>query len=213
MFSITEKKLVRYIREKDKGNTGVIIPADINELMGIAFRNKDAKGVKFVWIPDHITEIPDHCFEGSDVEFVRISPQTKRIGDCAFKDCKNLVSVKVPEGCGLGTKRSAGGWANSETVFENCPKLRAKFQPYIYTAPTEYSLNRDLPIATAIFFEGGFLTYSQDKWKWNNEFISDKGYFLPSKAGFYKVIDFNEKPTPRNPGQYKAVTRIVEVKI
>jgi hypothetical protein len=208
MFSIANDKLMRYLNTANV--KGVIIPDTIKELTGYSFHNKDSKGVRFVWIPDHITEIPDHCFEGSDVEFVRISPQTKRIGDCAFRNCKNLVSVKVPKDCGLGTKRSTGGWANSETVFENCPKLRKTFVPWVDSMTAEYA---DKRYATAIIFEGGFLVKSADKWKWSDDFVSDKGWHLPEpdKHFYYRVMDLNPKPSARFPGKYVVRSRIIYV--
>ena len=210
MFSIiNNNQLYRYLNVAKV--QGVIIPDSVKSLSPYSFRNKDARGVRFVWIPDHITEIPDHCFEGSDVEFVRISPQTKRIGDCAFRNCKNLVSVKVPKDCGLGTKRSGGGWANSETVFEGCPKIRTGFQPWIDTMLCEYVEKR---YCTAIMFEGGFLAKSANRTNFSDDFVSDKGFYLVQDTAthfYYRVMDLNPKPTPRAPGKYIVRSRMIYV--
>ena len=210
MFTILEStKLYRFLN--DHKVAGCVVAKPITSLMPLAFSRDRAKGLKFVWLNDAITEIPDHCFENSDVEFVRISPATKRIGDCAFKNCKNLVSVKVPEGCNLGTKKSAGGWANSETVFEGCPKLRKKFQPWIDIAEAEYHSN--IPAQPTIFFEGGFLTSTTDKKSWPNNYITDTGLLIsPMSGAYYRVMDINTTPTPRFPDKYKVVTKIIQVK-
>ena len=209
MFSITnDNKLMRYLNTANV--QGVIIPDSIKELTGYSFHNKDVKGVRFVWIPDHITEIPDHSFEGSDVEYVRISPNTKRIGDAAFKNCRNLQSIKIPKDCNLGTKRWDGTWANSETVFENCPKLRKTFVPWVDSMTAEYA---DKRYSTAILFEGGFLVKSADKVKWSDDFVTDKGWHLPEpdKHYYYRVMDINPKPSARFPGKYIVKSRMIFV--
>lgn len=209
MFSIINKnKLYRYMRPT--GIDGVVVMKPINELIPRAFSDSNAKGVRFVWLNDDILEIPDYCFYNADVEYVRISPKTKRIGDCAFKNCKNLVSVKVPEGCLVGTKRWDGTVANTETVFDGCPKLRTKWAPWIDCVKSEWS--NDVPAGMAIFFEGGFLTSTTDKNKWANQFICDTGFLISPEKGFYRVIDINPLITKRNPSGYIAKTRIIEVK-
>lgn len=208
MFSIINNQLFRYLNVAKV--QGVIIPDSIKTLSSYSFRNKDAKGVRFVYIPDNITEIPDHSFEGSDVEFVRISPQTIRIGDAAFKNCRNLQSIKIPKDCNLGTKRWDGTWANSDSVFENCPKLRKTFVPWVDSMTAEYA---DKRYATAIMFEGGFLVKSADKVKWSDDFVSDKGWYLPDPEShfYYRVMDINPKPSPRSPGKYIVRSRVIYV--
>lgn len=213
MFTILNKnKLYRYLNI-NKDVKGVVVGKPVTEIMPNAFSHERAEGIRYVWLNDEIREIPDHCFEGcSTLEFVRISPATKRIGDAAFKNCTNLVSVKVPDGCGLGTKRSGGGWANSETVFENCPKLRKKFQPWIDCVEAEW--HKDIPSGLAIFYEGGFLTGTADKRSWSNNYLGDTGLLLsPAIGNYYRVMDINTMPTKRFPDKYVAKTRIIQVKL
>lgn len=208
MFSTINTQLYRYLNVAKV--QGVIIPDSIKSLSPYSFSNKDAKGVRFVWIPDHITEIPDHSFEGSDVEYVRISPNTKRIGDAAFKNCRNLQSIKIPKDCNLGTKTYNGNWCGGATVFENCPKLRKTFVPWVDSMTCEYA---DKRYSTAIMFEGGFLVKSADKVKWSDDFVSDKGWHLPEADShfYYRVMDINPKPCPRSPGKYIVRSRMIYV--
>lgn len=208
MFSIINTQLYRYLNVVKV--QGVIIPDSVKSLSPYSFSNKDAKGARFVWIPDHITEIPDHSFEGSDVEYVRISPNTKRIGDAAFKNCRNLQSIKIPDGCGLGTKTYNGNWCGGATVFENCPKLRKTFVPWVDLMVAEYANKR---YSTVIMFEGGFLVKSADKVKWSDDFVTDKGWHLPEpdKHYYYRVMDINPKPSARFPGKYIVKSRVIYV--
>jgi len=191
---------------------GVVVAKPITALYPHAFSRERAEGIRVVWLNDSITEIPEYCFAGLDsLEFVRISPATKRIGDCAFKNCKNLLSVKVPDGCLLGTKKSDGGVANSETVFEGCTKLRKKFAPWIECVRSEW--HKDIPAGLAIYYEGGFLTSTADKNSWPNNYLGDTGLLIsPLIGSYYRVMDINTMPTPRFPDKYIAKTRIIQVK-
>ena len=194
----------------------VIVHDDIYELSEFAFSNKDAKegGLRIVYLPYTITEIPAHCFEGSPVEYVIAPPTIKHVGEAAFKNCKNLISCKLPEGCTFGSKKAGGGYVNGDTVFEGCPKLRKKFQPWIETAKTEFMGKVD----QAVLWQGGeYLQYSEklqalDKYTNIQEDLEDKQGFLLGcdGKGYYRVASRNLKPTARNNGPYVVDTRIIK---
>lgn len=198
-------ELFRFLNTKNE--KAVIVPPEIEQLSGYTFSNKDAKGVELVYLHDGITEIPDHCFQGSTVKAVRISPKTTRIGDAAFKNCQSLVRIHVPDGCGLGTRTWNGSWAGSASVFENCPKLPSKWAPWIefVNDGKQYT----------ILWDGGFLQRSTDRQNWTNVIEDESGYCVaPVKktSVYYRVAGKNTMPTPRFPGEWTAKTRIIEVK-
>ena len=199
-------ELFRFLNTKNEKS--VIVPPEIEQLSNMTFSNKDAKGVELVYLHDGITEIPDHCFEGSTVRAVRLSPKTTRIGDAAFKNCANLSYIRVPEGCGLGTKTWNGSWAGSATVFENCPKMRQKWTPWI-----QYVKEADGRFV--ILWEGGFLQRSTDRQNCTNVTEDESGYCvaIPKKDPvYYRVAIKNETPTYRLPGEWRPVTGMIQVK-
>lgn len=200
-------ELFRFLNTKNE--KAVIVPPEIEQLSGYTFSNKDAKGVELVYLHDGITEIPDHCFEGSTVRAVRLSPKTTRIGDAAFRNCANLSYIRVPEGCGLGTKTWNGSWAGSATVFENCPKIRQKWTPWIQSV-------KEADGRFIILWEGGLLQHSTDKGKtWTHVLNDESGYCvaIPKKDPvLYRVAIKNETPTYRLPGEWRPVTGMIQVK-
>ena len=60
-------------------------------------------------LPDDLETIEDNAFEGAAMTAVEISGDCEYIGAEAFKNCKNLTRIYVPEYCQLG-----------ENVFEGC---------------------------------------------------------------------------------------------
>ena len=194
----------------------VIVHDDIYELSEFAFSNKDAKegGLRIVYLPYTITEIPAHCFEGSPVEYVIAPPTIKHVGEAAFKNCKNLISCKLPEGCTFGSKKAGGGYVNGDTVFEGCPKLRKKFQPWIETAKTEFNNKVD----QAVFWQGcEYLQFSEKLQALDQymnileNFEEQQGFYLGCDGkGYYRGASRNLIPTPRMSGPYTNFTRIIK---
>jgi hypothetical protein len=212
MFSLLNNNTLYRFLNLNKDVQGVVVGKPITAISPFAFSRDKADGIRVVWLNDEITEIPDYCFDGLDsLEFIRISPATKRIGDNAFRNCTKLLSVRVPDGCLLGTKRYDGTAANSDTVFQNCPKLRKKFSPWIECVESEW--HKDIPGGLAIFYEGGFLTSTANKNSWPNNFLGDTGLLIsPVIGNYYRVMDINTMPTKRFPDKYVAKTRIIQVK-
>ena len=209
MFDIINKEgkrvLFRFLNVKKERS--VIIPTDIDELSEYAFSNKDALDVEAIYIPDHITKIPAHCFQKNKATYIRISPNVKHIGDGAFYNCPNLWKATVPPDCKLGTKRWDGTWANSASVFENCPKHATRFSPWIYGI-------REKGFVT-IMFEANTDAVLQCK-STNKDWIDLPFYrpnlFVADDSGekkFYRVVEPNTNPTPRIPGKWKQVTKII----
>lgn len=208
-----KQELYRFLNVKNV--QAVILPDSIDTLSSYAFSNKDAKegGLRIVYLPYTITEIPAHCFEGSTVEYVIAPPTIKHVGDAAFKNCKNLISCKLPEDCTFGTKKAGGGYVNGETVFEGCPKLRKKFQPWIETAKTEFNEK----VYQAVFFQGGeILQCTSDLKNWEDatniqkNFEEQQGFDLGAGVKcYYRVVSRNLQPTFRNKGPYIVKTRLI----
>jgi hypothetical protein len=218
MLDIIEKdgkqELFRFLNVKNV--QAVILPDTINQLNRYAFSNKDAKkeGLRIVYLPYTITEIPAYCFAGSPVEYVIAHPGIKHVGECAFKNCKNLISVKLPGDCTFGIKKAGGGYVNGETVFEGCPKLRKKFQPWIETAKTEFN-NK---ISQAVFWQGcEYLQFSEKLQALDQymnileNFEEQQGFYLGCDGkGYYRGASRNLIPTPRMSGPYTNFTRIIK---
>ena len=51
--------------------------------------------VKTVYLEDGLEEIGDACFEGSGLDYIDVPSSVKRIGENAFRDCKNLTSLYI----------------------------------------------------------------------------------------------------------------------
>lgn len=62
----------------------------------------NCKSLKFVDIPEKVTEIGEHAFHSSGIEKCDIPISVNRIGHCAFCDCKDLISISIPEATELG---------------------------------------------------------------------------------------------------------------
>lgn len=210
MLSTTKNgtELFRFIQNKVKPERVVIIPDTIKTLSGYAFSNPDARGVKMVYLPDSITEIPPRCFWGSTVSFVRTSPKLRMIYEYAFERCDNLQQIYLPEECKLGIKRYDGTYINGDTVFRNCSALR-RFSPWL-----EYHISDDkLTLLWQVGAVNGELQEADDK-KGEFKTVSDKGYYITEKPKtapkYYKVIERVE-PKPRVKNGEMQRTRILEV--
>jgi len=186
----------------------LVIPNDIEQLSGYTFSNKDGRDIDLVYIPDNIVEIPDHCFERSKVRHVRMSPNLKRIGECAFKNCVYLEDIFIPEGCMVGTKTYLGTVCGGDTVFEGCIRKRNKYHPWI-----DYGLNGKHAI---VMYEGaGYLQITTNKKDWE---IVEKGTGLwetdveDGKEIWVRAVDDNTAPTSRCPGPYMVKTRTICIK-
>ena len=71
-----------------------------------------ALGTPDFTLPADITLIEEHAFEGIDAQIVYIPDGCTEIEPYAFKDCKNLIRVRIPSGCAIG-----------EFAFEGCENL------------------------------------------------------------------------------------------
>lgn len=187
MLSTTKNgtELFRFIQNKNKPERVVIIPDTIKTLSGYAFSNPDARGVKMVYLPDTITEIPPRCFWGSTVSFVRTSPKLRMIYEYAFERCDNLQKIYVPPECKLGIKRYDGTYINGDTVFRNCSSLR-KFSPWV-----EY---HDDGEQITILWQGADELQETDNPKDFKSYktVSDKGYYIlkrPSVPMYYRIME------------------------
>lgn len=63
-------------------------------------------------LPGGLTEIEDYAFEGGTFEAVIVPDGCGHIGHGAFKDCEELVYVRVPDGCVV-----------EEDAFDGCGRL------------------------------------------------------------------------------------------
>ena len=202
-------ELFRFIQNKNNPERVIIIPDTIKTLSGYAFSNPDARGVKMVYIPDTITEIPPRCFWGSTVIYVRMSINVKQIFESAFERCDNLQQIYVPEECKLGIKRYDGTYLNSDTVFRNCSALR-RFQPWL-----EYHVNGDkLTLLWQVGAVNGELQEADDR-KGEFKTVSDKGYYITEKPKtapkYYRVIErIKEQKTRVKNGELQR-TRVLEI--
>lgn len=185
----------------------IVVPNDIDELGEYAFSNKDALNLEAIYIPDHIVDIPAHCFAGNKATYIRLSPKTEHIGDGAFYNCQNLWKATVPPDCKLGTKRWDGTWANSASVFENCPKRAMSFSPWIYGS-------REKGFVTIMFeanTDAVLQCKSTDK-DWIDLPFYRPNLFVADDSGekkFYRVVEPNTNPTPRNPGKWIQRTKTI----
>ena len=190
-------ELFRFIQNKNNPERVVIIPDTIKTLNPIAFSNKDATGVKMVYLPDSITEIPARCFQGSTVLYVRTSPKLKQIYDYAFDRCHNLTHIYVPDDCKLGTRRFDGSYLNGETVFSNCPSLR-RYTPWIQYHATDKELFILWQCANGELHESTERDPATFKPIEDKNLVS-KGYYViprPKVTMYYRVIE-RIKPTSR----------------
>lgn len=200
-----KRVLFRYLNvEKVRS---VVVPNDIDELGEYAFSNKDALNLEAIYIPDHIVDIPAHCFAGNKATYIRLSPKTEHIGDGAFYNCQNLWKATVPPDCKLGTKRWDGTWANSASVFENCPKHATRFSPWLHGI-------REQGYVTILFEgpEGSILQSSPNNRDWTDLPFYKPNLFVADDSGdqiYYRVVAPNTMPTKRNPSKWIAKTKII----
>ena len=57
----------------------------------------DPRWVKYVYIAPEVTEIPSEAFEYSSLQYVVFSESLEIIGDGAFRGCKQLKEITLPE--------------------------------------------------------------------------------------------------------------------
>ncbi|MBO5907032.1 MAG: leucine-rich repeat protein [Clostridia bacterium] len=69
--------------------------------------------LEFYNVPDCVTEIGDGVFNGSPETSIHIGANVKKIGNYAFANMPNLLSVEFEEGCEI----------IADNAFQNCPKL------------------------------------------------------------------------------------------
>ena len=62
----------------------------------------NCKALKAIDIPESVTEIEEHAFHSSGIEKCDIPLSVNKIGRLAFCDCKNLISIVIPETVELG---------------------------------------------------------------------------------------------------------------
>ena len=63
-------------------------------------------------LPEDLIHIQPEAFEGSAVSVVWLPDSCTSIGAYAFRNCKYLLAIRIPEGCSLGTG-----------VFDGCPMV------------------------------------------------------------------------------------------
>ena len=72
----------------------VTLPKSIN---GQSYDIFQFSGAEHILIPEGMTEISDHAFEGNaGLRSITIPSSVKRIGKSAFTHCKNLTSITIP---------------------------------------------------------------------------------------------------------------------
>lgn len=104
----------------------------------VSFAFKNNTSITSVSIPNTIQNVGQHCFEGSKLESLNIDSNSLiSIGNNAFNNCKNLLSVSIQcssDGCHLGEETFLGctnlksvilsGNINlSDSCFEGCINL------------------------------------------------------------------------------------------
>lgn len=120
----------------------IIIPDEINEkpvekLDKRIFMNN--KQIKNITLNNNLLRIGQSCFEESSVENITFNTNLKVIAANAFKSCKNLTSINLPENLLLIGKNAFADCENlqeiyiskevqniDETAFVNCKKLIIK---------------------------------------------------------------------------------------
>ena len=60
---------------------------------------KNCKHLKGVELPDSIEHIGERCFMSSGIEEITLPCTLRDIGEEAFRDCQNLRTVWVEDGC------------------------------------------------------------------------------------------------------------------
>ena len=63
-------------------------------------------------LPTNLTTIEESAFEGDTMSVVYIPDNCNSIADFAFKDCNNLIQIRIPENCLI-----------SGNAFEGCDKV------------------------------------------------------------------------------------------
>lgn len=215
MFSIIDrngkKEMFRFFQAVNKPTAIAILEDEIEALSSYSFHNKDVGKLDLIYLPDTITEIPPHAFQGCPARSIRMSRNVKTIYENAFSDMPNLWMLRVPEGCNLGIKRYDGVWVNGESVFANSPKHAAKWKPWIDMVVED-------GVAT-ILWEGepnDVLLTSTDVKTW--EVVkTDRPelyqYKVDGTKRFFKVGTPNTNPTARTKGQaYLSKSGIVQIK-
>ena len=64
------------------------------------------------FLPGNLKRISEEAFAGSPVRFVKIPDTCTSIGAYAFRNCRNLYLIQIPEGCAIG-----------ENAFDGCKKV------------------------------------------------------------------------------------------
>ncbi len=107
-YEVSESGKFIYINKYVGTSENVVIPAKIDGIPVTAI-----KGAKDESSPDAVNE---GAFENCNIKSIVIPDSVKSIGYCAFKGCKELEDVTIPENSNLTI---IGGCA-----FEDCEKLR-----------------------------------------------------------------------------------------
>lgn len=84
----------------------------------------DNQDLKSITMPDTIEKISAFAFSGSSVEKIRFSRILLEIGDKAFAECRNIVSLYLPD----GLERIG------DSAFYNCASLQLIFLPESVTS-------------------------------------------------------------------------------
>ena len=96
----------------------------------------DGETVGEIVIPDGVTSIPDHAFEGSSINSVTIPNSVTDIGYSAFANCTNLMTATIPNSL----------TSFDYTMFSGCVKLveiynLSDIDISDYSSITQYALN------------------------------------------------------------------------
>ena len=93
-----------------------------------------APAVESVSIDEGVATIPAGAFRGGKFIYISLPDSLTEIGEDAFRDCKGLSSITIPEGCTVRTRAFYGCtklasvtfWGYCETeedAFKHCGKL------------------------------------------------------------------------------------------
>ncbi len=69
-------------------------------------------------IPSSVKTIEAHTFEGIDAKTVYVPDTCTKIGEGAFRNCKNLLAIRLPENCDI-----------DDTAFDDCGTVIMIYEP------------------------------------------------------------------------------------